>query len=256
MSTATTEATRTVRAACPHDCPDTCAMRVTVEDGRAVRVQGDPDHATTKGVLCTKVSRYPERTYHPERVLHPLRRSGPKGSGRFERITWDAALDEIAARLAPIAARSPEAIVPYSYAGTMGLLQGEGMAARFFHRLGASLLDRTICSSAGGEALAASYGGKVGMHMRFFAESRLILIWGSNPITSSVHFWALAQEAKPSRPNVILCMTDDQGWADVSYNEKGRLVNGKINSYPATITKICPASVYCGPIGKDIIALI
>jgi anaerobic selenocysteine-containing dehydrogenase len=196
MSTATTEATRTVRAACPHDCPDTCAMRVTVENGRAVRVQGDPDHATTQGVLCTKVSRYPERTYHPERVLHPLRRSGPKGSGRFERIGWDEALDEIAARLKSIASRDPEAIVPYSYAGTMGLLQGEGMAARFFHRLGASRLDRTICSSAGGEALAASYGAKVGMHLRFFAESRLILIWGSNPITSSVHFWALAQEAK------------------------------------------------------------
>jgi anaerobic selenocysteine-containing dehydrogenase len=113
--------THTVRAACPHDCPDTCAMRVTVTDGVAVKVQGDPDHPPTHGALCTKVSRYTERTYHAERVLHPLRRSGPKGSGRFERVSWDVALDEITQRLQTIAAHDPQAIVPYSYAGTMGL---------------------------------------------------------------------------------------------------------------------------------------
>ena len=188
--------TRYVRAACPHDCPDTCAIRVTVEDGRAVKVQGDPDHPPTHGALCTKVSRYPERTYHPERVLHPLKRVGPKGSGRFERVGWDEALRDIAARLATIAQRAPEAIVPYSYAGTMGLVQGEGMAARFFHRLGASLLDRTICSMAGGEGVAATYGAKVGMHTPFFAEAKLILIWGSNSITSNLHFWTYANAAK------------------------------------------------------------
>ncbi len=187
---------RTVHAACPHDCPDTCAMRVTVEGGRVVRVQGDPEHATTLGALCTKVSRYAERSYHADRVLHPLKRVGPKGAGRFERVSWDAALADIAARLKAIAARDPEAIVPYSYAGTMGLLQGEGMAARFFHRLGAALLDRTICAAAGGQALAATYGAKVGMHMRFFGESRLIVIWGSNSIASNLHFWTLAQQAK------------------------------------------------------------
>ncbi|HKX44663.1 MAG TPA: molybdopterin oxidoreductase family protein [Burkholderiaceae bacterium] len=188
--------TRYVRAACPHDCPDTCAIRVTVEDGRAVKVQGDPDHPPTHGALCTKVSRYPERTYHPERVLHPLKRVGPKGSGRFERVGWDEALRDIAARLATIAQHAPEAIVPYSYAGTMGLVQGEGMAARFFHRLGASLLDRTICSMAGGEGVAATYGAKVGMHTPFFAEAKLILIWGSNSITSNLHFWTYANAAK------------------------------------------------------------
>ncbi len=187
---------RTVHAACPHDCPDTCAMRVTVEGGRVVRIQGDPEHTTTQGALCTKVSRYAERSYHPERVLHPLRRVGPKGAGRFVPVSWQEALADIAARLAAIAARDPEAILPYSYAGTMGLLQGEGMAARFFHKLGASLLDRTICSAAGGDALAATYGAKVGMHMRFFGESRLIVIWGSNPIASNLHFWSLAQQAK------------------------------------------------------------
>jgi len=196
MSAATTARARVVRGACPHDCPDTCAWLATVEDGRVTRMQGDPEHPTTHGALCTKVSRYAERTHHPDRLLHPMRRVGPKGSGRFERVSWDDALEDIAARLRAIAARAPEAIVPYSYAGTMGLVQGEGMAARFFNRLGASRLDRTICSSAGGDALIATYGAKVGMHVEFFAESRLILIWGSNSITSNVHFWTYAQEAK------------------------------------------------------------
>jgi anaerobic selenocysteine-containing dehydrogenase len=187
---------RVVRGACPHDCPDTCALRITVDDGRVVRVQGDPDHPPTHGALCNKVSRYAERTHSPERVLHPLKRVGPKGSGRFERISWDEALDTTAARLRAIAAREPQAVLPYSYAGTMGMVQGEAMALRFFHKLGASLLDRTICSSAGGEALAMTYGGKVGMHLEHYSESKLIVIWGSNSITSNLHFWTFAQEAK------------------------------------------------------------
>ena len=180
-----------VRAACPHDCPDTCAMLVTVEDGRATSVHGNPEHPPTHGALCTKVSRYPERTYHPDRVLVPLKRVGPKGLGRFAPVSWDDALDDIAARLRRIAGpnlANAEAIVPYSYAGTMGMVQGESMAARFFNRLGASRLDRTICSSAGGEALAATYGAKVGMHVEHYAESKLIVIWGSNSITSNLHF--------------------------------------------------------------------
>jgi anaerobic selenocysteine-containing dehydrogenase len=191
-----TSAAVITRGACPHDCPDTCALRVTVEAGRVVRVQGDPDHPPTHGALCTKVSRYAERTYHPERVLHPMRRAGPKGAGRFERISWDAALAEVAQRLGAIAARDPQAVLPYSYAGTMGLVQGEAMAARVFHRMGASLLDRTICSNAGGEALLATYGAKVGMHLEYFAESHLIVIWGSNSIASNLHFWTFAQQAK------------------------------------------------------------
>ena len=162
----------------------------------ALKVQGNAAHRHTDGALCTKVSRYTERTYHPERIAHPLKRTGPKGSGQFERVSWAAALDDIAARLAAIAARDPQAIVPYSYAGTMGLVQGESMAARFFNRLGASLLDRTICSAAGGEGLVQTLGGKVGMRVEFFAESRLIIIWGSNSIASNLHFWRLAQIAK------------------------------------------------------------
>jgi len=194
---------KTVRAACPHDCPDTCAMRVTVEDGRVIRIQGDPDHPTTHGALCTKVSRYAERTAHPDRVLHPLRRVGPKGSGQFVRVSWDEALSDIAQWLKAIAAREPEAILPYSYAGTMGLVQGESMAMRFFHKLGASKLDRTICASAGSEALRLTYGGKVGMHVEHFAESRLILIWGSNSIASNLHFWTFAQAAKRNGAKLI-----------------------------------------------------
>lgn len=185
-----------VRGACPHDCPDTCALITTVENGVALRVHGNPAHRHTDGALCTKVSRYTERSYHPERLLQPLRRTGPKGSGRFEPVDWDTALDDIAARLRAISSRDPQAIVPYSYAGTMGQVQGEAMAGRFFHRLGASFLDRTICSSAGGEALVQTLGAKVGMKVEHFARAKLILIWGSNSIGSNLHFWRLAQQAK------------------------------------------------------------
>ncbi|WP_236962530.1 molybdopterin-containing oxidoreductase family protein [Hydrogenophaga sp. SL48] len=187
---------RTVRGACPHDCPDTCSLITTVVDTKAVRVAGNPAHRHTDGALCTKVSRYTERTYHPERILHPLRRVGPKGSGQFEPVDWDTALSDIALRLKAIAARDPQAIQPYSYAGTMGLVQGEGMAARFFNRLGAAHLDRTICAAAGGEALVQTLGGKLGMKVEFFAEAKLIVIWGSNSIASNLHFWRLAQQAK------------------------------------------------------------
>ncbi|MFN7855462.1 MAG: molybdopterin oxidoreductase family protein, partial [Acidovorax sp.] len=138
-------ASSTVRGACPHDCPDTCALITTVEDGVATRVQGNPDHPQTGGVLCAKVSKYTERTYHRERILTPLKRNGPKGSAQFVPVGWDEALADIAARLAAIAQRAPEAILPYSYAGTMGMVQGESMDRRFFHKLGASQLDRTIC---------------------------------------------------------------------------------------------------------------
>jgi len=195
--------TQHVRGVCPHDCPDTCALITTVTDGIAIRVQGDPDHPPTQGALCTKVSRYTERTYDPARVLTPLKHVGKKCEGHFESIGWDEALDTIASKLKTIAARDAQAILPYSYAGTMGLVQGDGMAARFFHQLGASLLDRTICSSAGGAGLKATYGASVGMHLEFFPESRLIVIWGSNSITSNLHFWTLAQQAKRNGARLI-----------------------------------------------------
>ncbi|BCQ24271.1 molybdopterin oxidoreductase family protein [Caballeronia sp. NK8] len=171
-------------------------MRVTVKDGKAVKISGDPDHPPTQGVLCTKVTRYAERTHHKDRLLTPLRRVGKKGEGRFEPIGWDAALQLAAERLGPIARRAPEAIVPYSYAGTMGLVQGESIAARFFNVLGASRLERTICAAAGAAGLRYTYGASIGMHAEYYEESELILIWGANPIASSLHFWTRAQEAK------------------------------------------------------------
>ncbi|MEV4779208.1 molybdopterin-containing oxidoreductase family protein [Burkholderia sp. LMU1-1-1.1] len=195
--------TTQVRAVCPHDCPDTCALLVTVEDGVATAVKGDPDHPTTAGVLCTKVARYTERTYHAERLLHPLRRVGKKGEGKFERISWDEALAAIAARLKPIAARAPEAILPYSYCGTMGLLQGESMSSRFFNKIGASLLDRTVCATAGATGYKYTIGASVGTDMEQFQNAKLIIIWGGNPIASNLHFWTRAQEAKRNGAKLI-----------------------------------------------------
>jgi len=190
--------------ACPHDCPDTCSLLTTVEEGVATAVRGNPDHPLTDGVLCTKVSRYTERVYHPERLLEPKRRVGPKGPGaNWQTVSWEEALRDIAARLQPIVERNPHALLPYSYAGTMGQVQGEGMAARFFHALGASRLDRTICASAGSEALTHIYGGKAGMRMEQFAHSRLILIWGSNSVGSNLHFWRYAQQAKRAGAKLV-----------------------------------------------------
>ena len=192
-----------VRATCPHDCPDTCALLVTVEDGVATEVKGDPDHPTTAGVLCTKVSRYTERTYSPDRLLYPMRRVGKKGEGKFERISWDEALDEIAARLKPLAASEPEAILPYSYAGTMGLVQGDSMSSRFFHKIGASLLDRTICATAGATGYKYTVGASIGTDIEQFQNAKLIIIWGGNPIASNLHFWTRAQEAKRNGAKLI-----------------------------------------------------
>jgi anaerobic selenocysteine-containing dehydrogenase len=171
---------------------------VTVADGRAIKVEGDPGHPTTRGVLCTKVARYLERTYSDKRLLHPLRRVGVKGEGRFERIGWDEALDTIASRFREIADSTdgPQAILPYSYAGTMGLLQYGSMDRRFFHKLGASLLDRTICATAGKAGYAATIGASIGTDLEQFENARLILIWGSNPVVSNLHLWSRVQEAK------------------------------------------------------------
>ena len=198
---------KTFHIVCPHDCPDTCSIQVNVdESGRAIKVQGNPQHPTTDGVLCTKVSRYLDRVYHPERLMTPLRRVGRKGEGKFERISWEEALASIAEQLTSIAARNPEAIVPCSYGGTMGIVQKEGMAARFFNKLGASLLDRTVCASAGAAALKATLGAGVGADLEQVQNARLILIWGSNPVVCGVHFWRRAQEAQ--RKGALLIAID------------------------------------------------
>jgi anaerobic selenocysteine-containing dehydrogenase len=189
--------TGVVRGACPHDCPDTCALLVHVEDGRAVRVQGDPEHPVTQGFLCTKVSRYVERSYHADRLTVPLRRVGRKGEGRFEPATWEEALDDIAARLrAVVAEHGPEAVLPYSYAGTMGLVQSGSMDRRFFHRLGATLLDRTICAAAGTEGWRHTYGDRLGPTPEEAEHARLVLLWGTNTLTSNPHLWPALRRAR------------------------------------------------------------
>src|SRR5687768_625303 len=195
---------RIVKAACPHDCPDTCAMEITVENGVAVEVRGAA-MPFTEGTLCTKVAKYLDRTYSKDRVLHPLRRVGAKGQGKgsFVRISWDEALDEIAQRFRAIAAEDPQQILPCSYAGTMGLLQFMSMDRRFFNRLGASLLDRTLCSSAGKVGIKLTLGGSVGMDPERFDEAKLILIWGSNPVVSNLHLWSRVQTAKRRGAKVV-----------------------------------------------------
>jgi anaerobic selenocysteine-containing dehydrogenase len=179
-------------------------MLVRVEDGRAVQVRGDPDHPVTRGFLCTKVNRYLERTYHAERLATPLRRVGAKGDGRFEPAGWDEALNDIARRLGEVRDRwGAEAILPYSYAGTMGVVQGEAMAGRFFHRLGASLLARTICATAGTEAWRHTYGDRLGPTPEEVENARLILLWGTNTLTSNPHLWPALRRARDAGARLV-----------------------------------------------------
>jgi anaerobic selenocysteine-containing dehydrogenase len=199
---------KVVHAVCSHDCPDSCGVLVTVDQlsGRAIKVQGDPAHPVTRGFLCGKVAKYLDRVYSPDRLLYPMRRKAgvPKGSlaqgceaEAFERISWDEALDEIAGKLRRIAAEfGPESVVPYSYAGTIGQLGYGSMDRRFFHRLGASQLDRTICASAGGAALLSVYGIKLGTAPQDFAHAGLILAWAANIHGNNIHLWPFIEEAR------------------------------------------------------------
>ena len=207
---------KTVHAVCTHDCPDSCGVLVTVDQltGRAVKVQGDPAHPVTRGFLCGKVARYLDRVYSPERLLYPMRRKagvakGPLEKGReaeaFERITWDEALSEIAARLEAIAVEfGPESVLPYSYAGTIGQLGYGSMDRRFFHRLGASQLDRTICASAGGAALTSVYGVKLGTVPQEFAHAGLIIAWGANIHGNNIHLWPFIEEARRAGARLVV----------------------------------------------------
>ena len=195
-----TTATKVIKGACPHDCPDTCALEYHVADGKLIEVKGSSSHSVTAGVLCTKVAKYPLRTYHPTRVKTPLKRVGPKGGrgdAQFVPISWDEALTTIASKFKTIIAEhGGESILPYSYAGNMGILQYGSIDRRFFHAIGASQLDRTICASAGAEALTLTLGTRMGTDIEAFAHSELIILWGTNPITSNLHLWTRCQEAK------------------------------------------------------------
>jgi molybdopterin guanine dinucleotide-containing S/N-oxide reductase-like protein len=206
---------RVVHTVCSHDCPDSCAVLVTVnEDGRAVKVEGDPSQPVTQGFLCGKVAKYLDRVYAPDRVLYPLRRKagvakGPLQRGRehesFERVSWDEALDGIAARLKEIGNRyGPESILPYSYAGTIGVLGYGSMDRRFFHRLGGSQLDRTICSEAGGQAWNLVYGKKYGTPTEDVRLAKLILAWGANIHGNNIHLWPFVEEARRNGARLIV----------------------------------------------------
>jgi len=195
----------TVRAVCPHDCPDTCGLVVTVENGRAVKLRGDPDHPFTKGFLCQKVSHYLDRVYHRDRLLYPMRRVGPKGTGQFERISWDEAVRTIAERFRLIASSpdGPQVILPYSYAGTMGKLMYGSLDRRFFHRLGASLLDRTICASAGAAGCDVTLGTRAVIDPEATVHSRYIINWGSNTAVTNIHHWAIMFQARKRGARIV-----------------------------------------------------
>jgi anaerobic selenocysteine-containing dehydrogenase len=205
MAIATEPALKVVRGACPHDCPDTCAMLVTVENGEATKVRGDPDHPFTHGGLCVKMNNYTEHVYSPSRILHPLRRVGPKGAGQFERISWDEALDEVAERFQRIIHEfGGEAIYPYSYLGTEGILNGLTVGDPFFHRLGATISERTFCDSGSCTAYFMTLGPTAGMDPESFVHSRFILLWACNVQSTNLHMWRFIKEAQRRGAKVVV----------------------------------------------------
>ena len=199
------EGRKVVRAACPHDCPDTCAMLVTVEDGRAVDVRGDPEHPFTRGGLCVKVNNYEQRVYSPERLLHPLKRSGPKGSGQFERIGWHEAMDTIRRRWTGIIDQfGATAILPYSYLGTEGILNGLNVGDAFFNKLGATISERTFCDSGSCTAYFMTIGPSPGMDPESFKHSKYIILWACNTISTNLHHWPFIAEAKNKGAKLVV----------------------------------------------------
>jgi anaerobic selenocysteine-containing dehydrogenase len=219
-----------VHAVCPHDCPDACGVLISVQDDRATKIQGDPEHPVTRGFLCAKVAKYLDRVYSPDRVMYPMRRVGPKGpaagqrsfappdrvkdpvpheqiplSQTWQRISWDEALEEIAARFRSVTAEfGSEAILPYSYGGTLGALNGGSMDRRFFHRLGASQLERAICSAAGEAGLESVYGVKLGTEPEQFRHSRYIIAWAANIHGNNVHLWPFIVEARRNGAKLVV----------------------------------------------------
>src|SRR6516162_9058026 len=199
---------RVVHAACPHDCPDACGTLITVEDGRATRIQGDPAHPITQGFLCAKVAKYLDRVYSPDRVFYPMRRSAAKGAGgpgAFRRISWEQALNEVTSRLKQIGTEfGPEAVLPYSYGGNLGVLNGGSMDMRFFHRFGASQLLRTICATTGGDAIVSIYGRKIGTEPEQFRHPKYIIAWGANIHGNNIHLWPFIEEARRNGAKLVV----------------------------------------------------
>ncbi|MEQ3553244.1 molybdopterin-dependent oxidoreductase [Pseudonocardia nematodicida] len=195
----------TRRAICPHDCPDGCAMTVTVENGRATGVRGDPDHPFTRGGLCVKVNNYVDRVYSPDRVTTPLRRTGPKGSGRFEPISWDEAVATVAQNFTRvIAEHGPEAVMPVSYLGTQGTLNGLNVGDPFFNRMGATVSERTYCDSGASTAYVMSLGPTAGVDPESLAHSRYIVVWACNMVSTNLHLWPFVAQAQRNGAKVVV----------------------------------------------------
>jgi anaerobic selenocysteine-containing dehydrogenase len=193
-----------IKGGCPHDCPDSCAWEVTVEDGRAVKLAGSTSNPFTHGGLCAKVNHYLERVYNPDRILHPLRRVGPKGEARFEPVSWDEAIGEIASRLREVVAEhGGEAVLPYDFAGNMGLVQRFSISRRFFARLGASRLLRNICGGTANAGIAATIGTSTGILPEDIVHSRFIVLWGTNTVVTNLHLWPLIRQAKEQGATVV-----------------------------------------------------
>lgn len=231
-------AVRVVYSTCPHDCPDCCALETHVDaEGRAISVRGRTDHPVTRGWLCAKVNRYLERVYHPERLLYPLRRVGPKGSGQFERISWQEALAEIADRWRTLSeCYGAQSILPYSYAGTLGLVQGSVTNTRFWNRLGASQLERTICGAAAEEAVILTLGGRLAPAPQMLTRSKLILIWGSNPASTAPHIMPFLREAQRNGARVIVI--------DPIRTLTARSANQHIQPFPGTDAALALGMMY------------
>lgn len=196
---------QTIIGACPHDCPDTCSMLTTIEDGVALSIRGNPDHPFTRGRLCVKVNNYQERAYDPKRILYPMRRIGAKGSGDFERISWDDALAEIGERWrAILREHGPQAILPYSYLGTQGILNGMNVGDPFFNKLGASIAERTFCESGSSTGYKMTVGGSEGTDPESFVHSKYIVLWASNTLSTNSHHWPFIEEAKKNGAKVVV----------------------------------------------------
>jgi anaerobic selenocysteine-containing dehydrogenase len=229
---------RAVYGACPHDCPDCCALETLVdEEGRAVRVSGRSDHPVTRGWLCAKVNRYLERVYHPERLMYPMRRVGPKGSGKFERISWEEAIAEITGRWRDIIAQyGAECILPYSYAGTLGLVNGAVTDSRFWNRLGACRLERAICGHAAEEAVLLTIGGRLAPSPEMLIHSKLVLIWGSNPASTAPHIMPFLRQAQRNGTRIIVI--------DPIRTLTARSADQHIQPYPGTDAALALSMMY------------
>ncbi|MEN9896707.1 MAG: hypothetical protein RLZZ66_356 [Pseudomonadota bacterium] len=190
---------------CPHDCPDTCSMIFEVQEGKLIGVKGNPDHPMTRGGLCVKLNDYEKRHYHPDRLLYPMRRTGPKGSKQFERITWDEALDEIVTRWkAIIAKQGPQAIVPYSYLGNQGLVHGLNGGDAFFNRMGATVTERTFCGEGSCTAWLLTVGPTAGVDPESFIHAKFIIIWACNSVSTNLHHWHIIKEAQKKGATVVV----------------------------------------------------